>query len=124
MDVERGRELPCINCGYDLRGLTAQHQCPECGLSVAQSFQGGAVTSGFAIASMVLGIVSFVVGVLGIVTAPLALHFARRAKQDIMAGRASPGSKGFATAGMVLAWVWLGVLLVVLGIVALAILIS
>ncbi|MEC9373105.1 MAG: hypothetical protein VYC34_04645, partial [Planctomycetota bacterium] len=26
--------LPCIGCGYELRGLSVRHQCPECGLAV------------------------------------------------------------------------------------------
>ncbi len=26
--------LPCIGCGYELRGLSVRNQCPECGLAV------------------------------------------------------------------------------------------
>ncbi len=115
MDTERRSEISCVNCSYDLRGLTAGHRCPECGLSVAQSFQGGSGISGFAIASLVLGIVSFLLVWGGIITAPLALHFARRAKQDMIAGRASPGSRGLATAGVVLAWAWMGIAFLMLG---------
>lgn len=25
-------ELPCLNCGYDLRGFSPDHRCPECGV--------------------------------------------------------------------------------------------
>ena len=27
-------DLPCIGCGYDIRGLSVLSQCPECGLAV------------------------------------------------------------------------------------------
>ncbi|MFW6038854.1 MAG: hypothetical protein ACOC9P_00065, partial [bacterium] len=32
-------DLPCIRCGYDLRGLTADTSCPECGAPVAWSLR-------------------------------------------------------------------------------------
>lgn len=27
-------DLPCPNCGYNLRGLQSDHPCPECGLKI------------------------------------------------------------------------------------------
>jgi uncharacterized repeat protein (TIGR04138 family) len=27
-------DLPCRSCGYNLRGLTGKHRCPECGLRI------------------------------------------------------------------------------------------
>jgi hypothetical protein len=30
-------DIPCINCGYNLRGLDAEGHCPECGQEIAQS---------------------------------------------------------------------------------------
>src|SRR6266542_3840097 len=30
----RGREKPCLRCGYSLRKITDSSHCPECGLSV------------------------------------------------------------------------------------------
>ncbi|MEX0655394.1 MAG: hypothetical protein WD534_12405 [Phycisphaeraceae bacterium] len=30
-------ELKCADCGYDLRGLTTDGHCPECGLSIVES---------------------------------------------------------------------------------------
>lgn len=33
-------ELPCLKCGYSLRGLTSEMSCPECGWSVADSMKG------------------------------------------------------------------------------------
>src|SRR5213592_429230 len=31
---QRGREKPCLRCGYSLRKITDSNHCPECGLSV------------------------------------------------------------------------------------------
>ncbi len=33
-------DQPCARCGYNLRGLMPNGQCPECGSSIAQSLQG------------------------------------------------------------------------------------
>lgn len=35
------RPLPCVRCGYDLEGLPALGQCPECGRSVVDSLAAG-----------------------------------------------------------------------------------
>jgi hypothetical protein len=35
------RPLPCEQCGYDLRGLSAEGVCPECGHAIAQSLRNG-----------------------------------------------------------------------------------
>jgi hypothetical protein len=32
--------VPCVDCGYDLRGLDAGGECPECGTPVARSLTG------------------------------------------------------------------------------------
>lgn len=32
--VELGGDLPCVRCGYNLKGLTVKGMCPECGTSV------------------------------------------------------------------------------------------
>ncbi len=32
--------LPCIDCGYDLRGLSTSQTCPECGAAVERSTRG------------------------------------------------------------------------------------
>lgn len=39
-DDEIARDVPCLQCGYNLRGLTSFHTCPECGLTVARSMRG------------------------------------------------------------------------------------
>ena len=33
-------DLPCVRCGYNLRGVTPQTQCPECGLAAHRSAAG------------------------------------------------------------------------------------
>jgi len=30
-------DLPCVHCGYNLRGLTVAHNRPECGTPAARS---------------------------------------------------------------------------------------
>lgn len=32
--AELGGDLPCVRCGYNLKGLTVKGMCPECGTSV------------------------------------------------------------------------------------------
>ena len=35
-----GKDISCVICGYDLRGLSAQTRCPECGVEVRRSLHG------------------------------------------------------------------------------------
>jgi hypothetical protein len=35
-----GREVICLKCGYDLRGLSPSGACPECGTPIERSLQG------------------------------------------------------------------------------------
>jgi len=62
-------------------------------------------TSGYAVASLVLGIASIVTcfcyGVPSLICGILALVFNNSAQRDIAAGRVSPGSAGMATAGRI-----------------------
>ena len=32
------RDVPCLGCGYNLRGLTIVHRCPECELPALRSY--------------------------------------------------------------------------------------
>jgi hypothetical protein len=62
-------------------------------------------TSGYAVASLVLGIASLVTllscMLLSLVCGPLAMAFSSRARNDIRAGTANPSSAGLATAGKI-----------------------
>jgi len=37
--VHIARDLPCIQCGYNLRGLPVDHVCPECGKPTADTVE-------------------------------------------------------------------------------------
>ena len=74
--------------------------------------EGPQQSSGKAIASMVLGIVSIVTcmgyGIIGMPCAILALYFAKKARLAIQAGTAPVSSQGMASAGRVCGWVGVG----------------
>lgn len=101
-------EYPCVRCGYALRGLAVGASCPECATPVLESMRDSPEqrrTSGWATASMVLGIVSVVgcmsYGLLSIVTGPPALVCWWLAKRQINALNVGGSSKGFALAGLI-----------------------
>lgn len=77
-------------------------------MTVEQQFPPPQRTSGYAIASLVLGIAGFVVCPL--IPSILAIIFASKAQDEI---RTSPnvGGDGFATAGKVLGWIGVGLVL-------------
>ena len=96
----------CIRCGHNLTGATIGGTCPECGEPIDPSLRVTATTtSGYAITSLVLGILSipacFCYGVPGFLLGILAIIFSQVAARDIDAGRAHPSSRGLATAGLV-----------------------
>lgn len=105
--------FPCASCGYDLRGVAIGSVCPECGAPINQvgpAYPGMPTqTSGKAITSMVLGIVSlvtcFMYGVPGIVCGIIAVVFARKAEVAIQLGEAPPTSQGMAKAGRICGWI-------------------
>lgn len=39
-------DLLCIHCGYNLRGLSPDRRCPECGTPIAKSLRGDLLSSG------------------------------------------------------------------------------
>jgi hypothetical protein len=39
-DAEISEDVPCVHCGYNLRGLTRDNFCPECGTPIARSIFG------------------------------------------------------------------------------------
>jgi len=69
-------------------------------------------SSGFAIASLVLGIISIpsciFYGLPSLICGILAVIFAKNASRDVAAGRVSPGSASMASAGRICGWIGLG----------------
>jgi DNA-directed RNA polymerase subunit RPC12/RpoP len=106
---QAGDGVRCLSCGYSIVGVRIGERCPECG-SVINQF--GAVptqSSGRAIASMVLGIISiitcFAYGLIGMPCGILAVIFAKKARLAVQAGTAPASSLGMANAGRVCGWV-------------------
>ena len=97
-------DTKCLKCEYDLRGLALDAACPECGTAVAVSVK-SPTGAAFAIASLVLGIISIVSVVgcwfIGVVPGILAMVFAHVAKNRVISGMAHPSSLGMATAGRI-----------------------
>lgn len=98
-----------MSCGYDLLGVRIGDYCPECGTQVLQFGRATNQSSGKAIASMVLGIVSLVTcgfyGIIGMPCAILALYYGKKARLAIQANTAPASSLGMANAGRVLGWI-------------------
>ena len=106
-DTPASARIHCIRCGYDLTGVALGGHCPECGARVDDAMMPAGSSSGYAIASMVLGIVALVMcpgswGVFSLVCGPLAIVFWHLAQRQIREGHVSPASKGMATAGLVM----------------------
>lgn len=103
----RASSIACPNCGYNLTGATIGMGCPECGMIVGAGLLGAAnmPTTGKAVASMVLGILSILgcmsYGLISIICGPLAIIFARQTKRLALDGGVSPSSESMATAGLV-----------------------
>ncbi|MEM7626663.1 MAG: DUF4190 domain-containing protein [Planctomycetota bacterium] len=100
--------IMCPNCYQNLTGATIGSACPECGLVVGAGVAGSLAnrpTSGYAVASLVLGIVSIVgcmlYGIPALICGPLAIIFARQAKKQVLRNEVSASSQSMATAGLV-----------------------
>ncbi len=111
----------CTRCGYDLTATAIGGRCPECGLPATQSLQSIVLpTSGKAVASLVLGIISIpgsgCWGIVGFVCGVLAIVLWKEARADIAAGTRVGSSAGLAKAGLIcgLVSVSLGALFLVL----------
>jgi uncharacterized membrane protein len=98
----------CRACGEPLAGA---HFCPRCGARADAASPASEGTSGNAIASLVLGIAGLVI--FPLIPSILAIVLGRSAKRDIQQ-RPGLSGEGFATAGIVLGWV--GVALLVVGV--------
>jgi hypothetical protein len=99
------RMVYCSHCGVQLEGLRIGEPCPNCRQLVGSAGTLAPKSNGLAIASMVLGICSFVgcmmYGVPGIVCGILAIVFARKVRRGVASGEMSESSLGMATAGRV-----------------------
>ncbi|XAL98789.1 hypothetical protein OT109_14515 [Phycisphaeraceae bacterium D3-23] len=95
----------CQSCQADLTGATLGGHCPHCGAPIVAFGGQAGQSSGKAVTSLVLGIISIPMclccGLFGVIMGPLAIYFGNQAKQDIAAGTASPGSAGMAKAGLI-----------------------
>ena len=106
---DAGANINCLSCGYNIVGLRLGDRCPECGTQVMQFASQSAQSSGKAITSMVLGIVSIIscmaYGIIGLPCGIVAVVFAKRARLAIQDGTAPVSSQGMATAGKVCGWI-------------------
>jgi len=106
---DAGENINCLSCGYNIVGLRLGDRCPECGTQVMQFASQSAQSSGKAITSMVLGIVSIIscmaYGIIGLPCGIVAVVFAKKARLAIQDGTAPVSSQGMATAGKVCGWI-------------------
>lgn len=114
MDEQRDTQAPerrpgvfCPACGYDLRGSPIGGVCPECQYDYSKILQitqetGG---SGFAVTSLVLGILAIVgctgYGLPGLLFGIPGWIFGHHALKRINEGRAPASSRGMAKAGLI-----------------------
>jgi len=108
----------CTYCGYELFGLQVSDCCPECGKPIWDS-NVTPPTSGLAIASLVIGIVSMmsciIYGVPSIILGPLAIIFGEISIRQYKKGLRAGSTKGFSWAGRICGWISLTVGLVFIG---------
>lgn len=116
--VVAGPGVPrCPVCGYEISGIAVDGVCPECGNTVWQMVH-QPPTSGYAIASLVLGCVTILtcamLGPLALLTGGPAVICGEIAARQITRGERGGASKGLALAGRILGW--FGVVMGVIGI--------
>ncbi len=93
----------CRYCGFNYSsGMVAPH-------GVAAATYGPPTNSGYAVAAMVLGILTLY-GIGSI----LALVFGYKARNDIDASGGRLKGRGMATAGVVLGWIGIGLMIIVI----------
>ena len=119
----------CQKCGYNLTGVAIGGRCPECGAPVVPLYNAlERPTSGFALASIILGVVSIpgcmCYGVLGIVCGSLGLVFGILADKQIATGNYADGSKTIALIGKVCGAVGLAMSLLLIAIYAVLIIVA
>lgn len=107
----RATGVACHRCGYNLTGAVIGGACPECGQVIELSSVGGVPASGYAIATLVLGIVSATFNtagcmcggpLIGLPCGVLGLVFGVLARRQIESGQlVGPGSAGMTRAGVI-----------------------
>ena len=102
--------IRCARCGYDVRSLRIGEPCPECGSPLEYlAAHGAAGGSGFAVASLVLGILSipacFAYAIPSVILGGIGIYLGTRATEAIRNGAADPASRGLAQAGKVCSWI-------------------
>lgn len=111
--------LNCVQCGYNLTGVTIGSACPECGRSIDASIKAGAppTTSGMAVASLVLGICGLPLllacGFFGTPVSLLAVVLGHVSRSQISARPGVLRGSGMATAGLITGYVSLGLALII-----------
>jgi len=114
----------CANCGYSLKGLNVDGNCPECATPVVRSVGADGRGNGYAVASLVLGICGIVLGcssygLIGLICGPLALVYHAKAVGKVRDGLAPASSLGLAKAGRICGWIALGLAILVFVFIAL-----
>lgn len=73
----------CARCGYDLSGSPVGGSCPECGTAVQASLRSGAADTGNA-----AGVISLVLGIIGVTAcaliAPIAWYYSQKTLNDAL----------------------------------------
>jgi hypothetical protein len=115
----RPQDPECAYCGYILHGLNAHDRCPECGQLIWDT-ENAPPTSGYAITSLVLGIVSIAscmsYGFPAIILGPLALIYAHLGRMQLREGKRAGATRSLCKSGF-----WTGLVGTIIGVIYVAI---
>ena len=98
-----GREIPCRHCGGALEGVPFGGRCPRCGTPVVESIRAHHTKDSDASLALLLGTLSLIAPILGLLLAPMAVIFFSRAlgayeRQEIRRGAFNLALVGLAMA--------------------------